>query len=183
MFDIDKYNISDAGEQHLKDDVNLIMLMASMQYRYDFEVYNRKNVEYDKYRCRYALLDEVGELTHELKPLWCWWKINVGEVNRDHVLEELIDCWHFALSLYYHERVSDESFDLDAEEIAGNIRGASRFTGIPTITVLTQIADMSNCTLAPIIAVSKKLGYDIDDIYQAYCVKNKVNWERLDSGY
>ena len=45
-----------------------------------------------------AYLDEVGELIHELKPLWCYWKKNNKEVNKRRVLEELSDCLHFALS-------------------------------------------------------------------------------------
>lgn len=45
-----------------------------------------------------AYLDEVGELVHELKPLWCYWKKNNKEVDKQRVLEELSDCLHFALS-------------------------------------------------------------------------------------
>ena len=45
-----------------------------------------------------AYLDEVGELIHELKPLWCYWKKEHKEINMQRVLEELSDCLHFALS-------------------------------------------------------------------------------------
>ena len=45
-----------------------------------------------------AYLDEVGELIHELKPIWCYWKKNNKEVNKRRVLEELSDCLHFSLS-------------------------------------------------------------------------------------
>lgn len=45
-----------------------------------------------------AYLDEVGELIHELKPLWCYWKKQHKEIDKQRVLEELSDCLHFALS-------------------------------------------------------------------------------------
>ena len=45
-----------------------------------------------------AYLDELGELIHELKPLWCYWKKDNKPVNKRRVLEELSDCLHFALS-------------------------------------------------------------------------------------
>ena len=45
-----------------------------------------------------AYLDEVGELIHELKPLWCYWKKDNKPVDKRRVLEELSDCLHFALS-------------------------------------------------------------------------------------
>ena len=54
-----------------------------------------------------AYLDEVGELIHELKPLWCYWKKAQKEVDKQRVLEELADCLHFALS-YELNRLEDE---------------------------------------------------------------------------
>ena len=45
-----------------------------------------------------AYLDEVGELIHELKPLWCYWKKEHKEIDKQRALEELSDCLHFALS-------------------------------------------------------------------------------------
>lgn len=34
-----------------------------------------------------AIIDELGELTHELKGDWCWWKKSQAPVNRQRVLE------------------------------------------------------------------------------------------------
>jgi len=38
-----------------------------------------------------AIIDELGELTHELKGDWCWWKKTQPPVDRQRVLEELVD--------------------------------------------------------------------------------------------
>ena len=43
-----------------------------------------------------AILDEIGELTHELKANWCWWKKTQAPVDNEKVLGELVDIWHFA---------------------------------------------------------------------------------------
>jgi dimeric dUTPase (all-alpha-NTP-PPase superfamily) len=46
----------------------------------------------------WTILDEVGELTHELKANWCWWKKTQPPVDEKKVLGELVDIWHFVLS-------------------------------------------------------------------------------------
>ena len=45
-----------------------------------------------------AYLDEVGEFLHELKPLWGYWKKEKKPIDKQRVLEELSDCFHFYLS-------------------------------------------------------------------------------------
>lgn len=43
---------------------------------------------YNSDRYQHALLDELGELNHELKSRWCWWKKTQKPENRDKVLED-----------------------------------------------------------------------------------------------
>ena len=45
-----------------------------------------------------AIIDELGELTHELKGDWCWWKKTQKPVDRKRVLEELVDVYHFVMT-------------------------------------------------------------------------------------
>lgn len=47
---------------------------------------------------RIAYFDELGELTHEMKPNWNWWKIKNAPINLSLVQEELSDVLHFYLS-------------------------------------------------------------------------------------
>ena len=54
--------------------------------------------EIDEEKLSFAILDEVGELTHELKGNWCWWKKTQAPVDDKKVLGELVDIWHFVLS-------------------------------------------------------------------------------------
>lgn len=47
---------------------------------------------------RISYFDELGELTHEMKPNWNWWKIKNASINLPLVQEELSDVLHFYLS-------------------------------------------------------------------------------------
>lgn len=132
---------------------------------------NLREVQEDQ--IRFALLDEVGELTHELKGEWCWWKKTQPAPDPDKVLEELVDVWHFAMSLYIFKRkrltLSYEEDDIaDCEEKS-------------LIELLNKTA--KNIRLEPVIALTFKLGYSIDEIYDGYIAKNKVNYERIRNGY
>ena len=60
-----------------------------------------------------AIIDELGELTHELKGNWCWWKKTQKPVDRKRELEELVDVYHFVMTYEMERRYSstDEAID------------------------------------------------------------------------
>ena len=103
-----------------------------------------------------AYLDEVGELIHELKPLWCYWKKSQKEVDKQRVLEELADCLHFALS-YELNRLEDEP---GLEEWNGSI-GISRENIINMLPSIIHI-------FYHIIYLLNNLEYTIEEFYQVY---------------
>lgn len=72
--------------------------MLDMQRRLDDKVEEVHNCTIGIKNLEMALLDEIGELTHELKYTLCWWKKTQAPVDKESVLEELIDVLHFALS-------------------------------------------------------------------------------------
>ena len=88
--------------------------MLEMQRVLDANIYETHGVEYDEEKTYMALFDELGELNHELKPTWCWWKKTVKPLDREKVLEELVDVWHFALSIFYHKdwEINESYFDM-----------------------------------------------------------------------
>lgn len=84
-------------------DVELIKEMLQMQAKLDEAImkeYGLEEIEEEKLNM--AILDEIGELTHELKANWCWWKKTQAPVDDARVLEELVDVWHFVLSYQNH---------------------------------------------------------------------------------
>lgn len=46
-----------------------------------------------------ALRTELGEFSQEVKPIWEFWKEGVGKIDRVKALEELVDVWHFGLTV------------------------------------------------------------------------------------
>lgn len=63
--------------------------------------------EIDEEKLSFAILDEVGELTHELKGNWCWWKKTQAPVDDNKVLGEL-DYIVYASKLYGGKHVMEE---------------------------------------------------------------------------
>lgn len=99
---------------------DLIKEMLQMQAKLDEAIMKEYGLdEIDEEKLNMAILDEVGELTHELKANWCWWKKSQAPVDNEKVLGELVDIWHFILSWQNHfmrgeeglrkEKVMDET--------------------------------------------------------------------------
>lgn len=80
----------------------MLMEMFKLQLEEDKKVQQEFGITYEDLleegKYFHALLDELGELNHEGKPIWCWWKKNTGEVDKARVLEEFADVTHFVLS-------------------------------------------------------------------------------------
>ncbi len=152
--------------------------MLNMQRELDNAIYKEHKCKFDEKKARLALLDEIGELNHELKPTWCWWKKTVGEVDSEKVLEELVDAFHFGMSICnntYSEgkRLSEYTFSSayhnTYHEDYKMMSYAVKEDGVTTVEWL--------------ITIMYKLGFQMKDVYEMYLKKNNVNYERLKNGY
>lgn len=57
-----------------------------MQAKLDKAIMKEYGLIYiDETNLSFAILDEVGELTHELKGKWCWWKKTQPQVDEEKV--------------------------------------------------------------------------------------------------
>ena len=143
--------------------------------------YGLKKIGDDK--LAFAILDEVGELTHELKGNWCWWKKTQPPVDMGKVLGELVDIWHFVLSYQNNINLGEMSlyeFEKEKSEVNG-ILLPMRAESLPY--VLVYIATCGHHMLETLIAVTEYLGFTIEQVYEAYGDKNKINYQRLKEGY
>lgn len=159
---------------------DLIKEMLQMQKKLDEAIMEEYGLtEIDEENLRMAILDETGELTHELKGNWCWWKKTQAQVDNSKVLGELVDVWHFVLS--YTDSISDVRFT-HIDWMVG--KGINTFEQEGLACLLANIvnAEYEN-KLFYLIAVSLCLGFTIEDVYKAYCDKNKINYQRLKEGY
>ena len=132
-----------------------------------------------------AILDEVGELTHELKGNWCWWKKTQPQVDKEKVLGELVDIWHFVLSY-------QNNFNGCENGILNNLMFERNSDSILNLLVtneyklsgeLTDLATFDIYKMERLVAITEHLGFTIEQVYEAYCDKNKVNYQRLKEGY
>lgn len=155
--------------------------MLQMQHKLDDAIMKEYGLkEIDRTRLRFAIIDEIGELTHELKGDWCWWKKTQPPVDREKVLEEFIDVWHFAMCAHLMDMRSNKIIKYDAfthEVVAGSIRGYT----IPLIMGRIIMCDFH--VLYYTLLLGQALGFTIDDIYDAYVKKNRTNYDRLKEGY
>lgn len=161
-------------------DIKLIKEMLQMQEKLDEAIMKEYELtEITREQLEIAILDEVGELTHELKGEWCWWKKTQAPVDDNKVLGELVDIWHFVLSYTYN--YSDVRFT-HLDWIVGKGINTCKQEGLAC-----SLANIINAQymdkLFYLIAVSLCLGFTIEEVYEAYCEKNKINYQRLKEGY
>ena len=154
--------------------------MLAMQHELDTAIMKEHGLKMiNRTRLRFAIIDEIGELTHELKGDWCWWKKTQPPVDREKVLEEFVDVWHFAMCAHLTNSYRVErTYNLSTHMIiAGSIRGWS----IPLIMSKIVVCDFH--VLYYTLLLGEALGFTVDDIYDAYVKKNKTNYDRLKEGY
>lgn len=164
----------------------LIKEMLQMQAELDKSIMSAYGLtEINKENLRMAILDEVGELTHELKGDWCWWKKTQAPVDDKKVLGELVDIWHFVLSYQNHFNFGKETLLIFLDEVEISDRFLERFReGYLTLPIaLTLLVSDGNSIIEMLIAITEYIGFTIEQVYEAYCDKNKVNYQRLESGY
>lgn len=165
---------------------DLIKEMLQMQAKLDEAIMSAYGLtEINKEDLKMAILDEVGELTHELKGDWCWWKKTQAPVDDKKVLGELVDIWHFVLSYQNHFNFGKETLLIFLDEVEISDRFLERFReGYLTLPIaLTLLVSDGNSIIEMLIAITEYIGFTIEQVYEAYCGKNKINYQRLESGY
>lgn len=158
-------------------DVQMINEMAEMQKELNKVIFTKSKEcphpmeTYDTNRIMLALIDEIGELVHELKGDWCWWKKTQPQVNQERVLEELVDVWHFALSMNIYFDKKCKVVDFPSETLNRNL--------------YSYICDviMFGGTYNTMIELTFKLGFTIEEVYYSYIEKNQENYNRIKEGY
>lgn len=165
---------------------DLIKEMLQMQKKLDEAIMEEYGLtEIDEENLRMAILDEVGELTHELKGDWCWWKKTQTPVDDKKVLGELVDIWHFVLSYQNHFNFGEEArlSYLNEEELSNGMLKRLRTKKSNLSKVLTRLVIFESSIIPVLIAITEYLGFTIEQVYEAYGDKNKINYQRLKEGY
>lgn len=162
-------------------DVEMILEMAEMQKKLDKALLTKgrslgKINGFNLERTTLALIDEIGELVHELKGDWCWWKSTQAPVNYDKVLEELVDLFHFSLSI----DTNSEKYVLNDKLKLSKPRSAYKTN---LISFIIQNAIEGNNVTVWVYKLMLSLGFTMEEVYNGYIEKNKENYERIANGY
>lgn len=135
-----------------------------------------------------ALQVELGELANELPEIFKFWSNKKN--NYPKALEELVDCWHFVLSIGNHLEFNIETdFEYtiiartSAEDLFNDL-----FMWTSTMRDYDNLEDCNhNTDFNYIYQLLKELGETIgftwEEVVEAYMSKNKTNWERQANGY
>lgn len=168
-----------------KEDIELIKEMLQMQAKLDEAIMKEYGLtEINKENLRMAILDEVGELTHELKGNWCWWKKTQAPVDMGKVLGELVDVWHFVLSYQNHFDYGMQGI-INRYMFSRNLEKNLYFLKVKHYELPEILSDLVEFEfkLERLIPITEYLGFTVEQVYEAYVNKNKVNYQRLKEGY
>lgn len=167
-------------------DIKLIKEMLQMQAKLDEAIMKEYGLTcIDEEKLRFAIIDEVGELTHELKGNWCWWKKTQAPVDGEKVLGELVDIWHFVLSWQNHFKDGEEGM-INARAVVRNSKRILNLIKTKEYRLSEELSDLvawELCKTERLIAITEYLGFTVEQVYSAYCDKNKINYQRLKEGY
>jgi dimeric dUTPase (all-alpha-NTP-PPase superfamily) len=175
------------GGKVMKDsELRMIETMLKKQAKLDEAIMKEYGLkEIDEEKLSFAILDEVGELTHELKANWCWWKKTQAPVDKEKVLGELVDIWHFVLSWQNHFMSGEEGLRKEKVMVENIKQYVWRMKNIKKefVYVLTDLSSFTDIRVEALIAITEYLGFEVEQVYEAYCSKNKINYQRLKEGY
>lgn len=127
-----------------------------------------------------GVIDELGKLAHEFKGD-CWWKKSPAPVNRQRVLEKLVDVYYFVLTweILDNDNLKIEDllyyYSYYIKRFGNGVQGDLN-------DFINNVA-IENDKLQYLLDLTERLGFKFDEVYQEYLNKNKINYERLKNGY
>jgi dimeric dUTPase (all-alpha-NTP-PPase superfamily) len=119
------------------------------------------------------LLDHYG---------WKWWKKQTPDMEQ--VSLELVDIWHFGLSMILEQ---SESVEVAANSIINHLDSKSAPNELEfkllLETFVTQVVSNKNFNFGVFIQMAESVGLTFDNLYIQYVAKNVLNRFRQDHGY
>jgi dimeric dUTPase (all-alpha-NTP-PPase superfamily) len=111
---------------------------------------------------------------------WKWWKKQTPDV--DQIALELVDIWHFGLSLLLLKGDSNNSIaELVVAEFAQQQGGDNFAEDLEQFTAQTLIS--KDFDVAGFARLMNGINMDFESLYVGYVGKNVLNFFRQDNGY
>lgn len=153
-----------------------LLTMLELQNSMNSKVHlDWKNQGYEWYR---AIWIECAELMDHFG--WKWWKKQ--DTDRDQVILELIDIWHFGLSSLLQSGVG-------VNEIAQSLKDEMDFKSQdrPFVDLVEEFAQdvltTKRFSVTKFVPLLVAMGLSFDQLYRSYVGKNVLNFFRQDNGY
>lgn len=160
--------------------VPLVDTMLEMQEQMNLKVnVDWRNQDYEWYR---AIWVECAELMDHYG--WKWWKHQ--SPDQEQIKLELVDIWHFGLSLMLVEasESSDGNSDLSStivKEFSNPKHYDDFLTAVEAFT--TEVLQSRKFPVASFAGLASLMDMDISDLHRRYVAKNVLNFFRQDNGY
>ncbi len=110
---------------------------------------------------------------------WKWWKHQKPDIEQ--VKLELIDIWHFGLSLLLERDTSVPIILMELEEALGSNK-SDNFKDILEDFTLYTLSE-KDFSIPLFVALLESVDMSFDDLYCGYVGKNVLNFFRQDHGY
>jgi len=134
-----------------------------------------------------AMLDELGEMLKEFKPVWAWWIKKGEKTNEEKVLEEFVDFVHFYLtyliSFYKEDELMDEGDEFYIE--LGKRKDGIFAPIFSIIKMMWLVAEYGNTGAISVVDLEETMGefmetmgWDDRKVFEKYVEKSFENYLR-----
>jgi dimeric dUTPase (all-alpha-NTP-PPase superfamily) len=128
-----------------------------------------------------ALLVEIGELANETR-CFKFWSLK-APASQEKILEEFVDGIHFILSLGIECGFEENNLEFEnADSKTLTEQFLSVYESVNGFKASQSVKNFENL-FSEYIFLAKLLGFNFNEIEQAYIQKNEVNYERQQNGY
>lgn len=112
---------------------------------------------------------------------WKWWKKQDADI--DQVSLELIDIWHFGLSLLILENVQAETIAQDLQSVLGEQNNNKKLFADTLESFVENTLRTRQFSVVGFAQLMQCIDLSFDDLYSGYVGKNVLNFFRQDKGY
>lgn len=127
---------------------------------------------------RAIMVESVEALEHYG---WKWWKKQEPDLAQARI--ELVDIWHFILSMRLAECGGDVNWAADSLESSFSMAQGSTITTVKKIDELVRRAAQGTVGVGAFTGLMNDFKLSWDDLYTMYIGKNVLNTFRQDNGY
>jgi len=160
----------------MSEQKNLLLEILKMQEEMNAKIDpDWRNKQYPWYR---AVWTECAELMDHHG--WKWWKKQ--EPNWDQVRLELVDIWHFGMSMFLQNFATAEDALSHLETPFNRPAAISEFTTLIDRLVQSALSYRS-FSVSAFKGLLHHAGMSLEDLYKLYVGKNVLNSFRQDYGY